>query len=127
MKAVVYEAFSTPPQLQTVPDPTPETHGVVVKVEATGVCRSDWHGWVGHDTDIVLPHVPGHEAGQAHEQRHGALPVCSPCQQRMVNSDVKKQRAQQRVRNQRQRIFSVLKQDQRAGQEQQARDAGGGF
>jgi alcohol dehydrogenase len=61
MKAVVYEAFSTPPQLQTVPDPTPETHGVVVKVEATGVCRSDWHGWVGHDTDIVLPHVPGHE------------------------------------------------------------------
>jgi alcohol dehydrogenase len=28
---------------------------------ATGVCRSDWHGWVGHDADIVLPHVPGHE------------------------------------------------------------------
>jgi len=61
MKAVVYEAFSAPPQLQTVPDPTPEAHGVVVKVQATGVCRSDWHGWVGHDTDIVLPHVPGHE------------------------------------------------------------------
>jgi alcohol dehydrogenase len=61
MKAVVYEAFSAPPQLQNVPDPTPESHGVVVKVLATGVCRSDWHGWVGHDTDIVLPHVPGHE------------------------------------------------------------------
>ena len=61
MKAVVYEAFCAPPQLQTVPDPTPEAHGVVVKVQATGVCRSDWHGWVGHDTDIVLPHVPGHE------------------------------------------------------------------
>ena len=61
MQAVVYEAFSAPPQLQTVPDPTPEAHGVVVKVQATGVCRSDWHGWVGHDTDIVLPHVPGHE------------------------------------------------------------------
>ncbi|NBX21957.1 MAG: alcohol dehydrogenase, partial [Betaproteobacteria bacterium] len=61
MQAVVYEAFSAPPRLQTVPDPTPETHGVVVKVQATGVCRSDWHGWVGHDTDIVLPHVPGHE------------------------------------------------------------------
>ena len=28
---------------------------------ATGVCRSDWHGWMGHDPDIVLPHVPGHE------------------------------------------------------------------
>jgi alcohol dehydrogenase len=61
MQAVVYEAFSAPPRLQTVPDPAPETHGVVVKVQATGVCRSDWHGWVGHDTDIVLPHVPGHE------------------------------------------------------------------
>jgi alcohol dehydrogenase len=61
MRAVVYEAFSAPPQLKTVPDPTPESHGVVVKVQATGVCRSDWHGWVGHDTDIVLPHVPGHE------------------------------------------------------------------
>lgn len=61
MKAIVYEAFSAPPRLQNVPDPTPEAHGVVVKVMATGVCRSDWHGWVGHDTDIQLPHVPGHE------------------------------------------------------------------
>lgn len=61
MKAVVYEAFSAPPTIQNVPDPTPEAHGVVVKVMATGVCRSDWHGWVGHDADIVLPHVPGHE------------------------------------------------------------------
>lgn len=61
MKAVVFEAFSAPPIVQTVADPTPENHGVVVKVMATGVCRSDWHGWVGHDTDIELPHVPGHE------------------------------------------------------------------
>jgi len=28
---------------------------------AAGLCRSDWHGWMGHDPDIVLPHVPGHE------------------------------------------------------------------
>ena len=28
---------------------------------ATGLCRSDWHGWIGHDPDIALPHVPGHE------------------------------------------------------------------
>ena len=61
MKAVVFEQFSAPPQIQHVPDPTPEAHGVVVKVMANGVCRSDWHGWVGHDTDIQLPHVPGHE------------------------------------------------------------------
>ena len=34
---------------------------MVVAVEATGLCRSDWHGWMGHDPDIALPHVPGHE------------------------------------------------------------------
>ncbi|EPJ49152.1 MAG: Zn-dependent alcohol dehydrogenase [Osedax symbiont Rs1] len=28
---------------------------------ATGLCRSDWHGWMGHDPDICLPHIPGHE------------------------------------------------------------------
>lgn len=61
MKAVVYEDFGVTPKLTNVPDPTPETHGVVVQVMATGVCRSDWHGWVGHDADIHPPHVPGHE------------------------------------------------------------------
>ncbi|MBU4531476.1 MAG: zinc-dependent alcohol dehydrogenase family protein [Hoeflea sp.] len=61
MKAILYEAFSAPPKLVTLPDPAPEPHGVVVRVGATGVCRSDWHGWVGHDPDIALPHVPGHE------------------------------------------------------------------
>ncbi|WP_428241599.1 zinc-dependent alcohol dehydrogenase family protein [Gynuella sp.] len=61
MKAVVYESFSKPPRLMSVPDPVPPPHGVVVKVKATGVCRSDWHGWMGHDPDIRLPHVPGHE------------------------------------------------------------------
>lgn len=61
MKAVVYESFSATPRIQNVPDPTPQPHGVVLKVMATGVCRSDWHGWVGHDPDIQLPHVPGHE------------------------------------------------------------------
>jgi alcohol dehydrogenase len=61
MKAVLYEQFAQPPMLATVPDPAPEPLGVVVRVRATGVCRSDWHGWMGHDKDIVLPHVPGHE------------------------------------------------------------------
>ena len=61
MKAVVFEQFSTPPSIQQVPDPAPAPHGVVVKVMANGVCRSDWHGWMGHDPDIQLPHVPGHE------------------------------------------------------------------
>jgi alcohol dehydrogenase len=61
MKAVLFEKFAEAPKVVTVDDPTPDTHGVVIKVEATGVCRSDWHGWMGHDSDIDLPHVPGHE------------------------------------------------------------------
>jgi len=61
MKAVLIEKFEQAPKLVTVDDPTPEPHGVVIKVEATGVCRSDWHAWMGHDTDVDLPHVPGHE------------------------------------------------------------------
>jgi alcohol dehydrogenase len=32
-----------------------------VRVEATGLCRSDWHALAGHDPDVALPHVPGHE------------------------------------------------------------------
>ncbi len=61
MRAVYYEEYLKPPRIANLPDPTPSHTGVVVKVEATGLCRSDWHGWMGHDPDIVLPHVPGHE------------------------------------------------------------------
>jgi D-arabinose 1-dehydrogenase-like Zn-dependent alcohol dehydrogenase len=62
VRAVVYEAFGQVPAVETVPDPVPQVHGAVVRVEATGLCRSDWHGWMGHDPDIRrFPHVPGHE------------------------------------------------------------------
>ena len=61
MKAIIYENFQGAIDIKEVLDPTPKNHGVVIKVEATGLCRSDWHGWMGHDSDIVLPHVPGHE------------------------------------------------------------------
>ncbi|WP_181796722.1 zinc-dependent alcohol dehydrogenase family protein [Streptomyces sp. WELS2] len=61
MRAVVFEEYGKPAGVREVPDPEPAAHGVVVRVEATGLCRSDWHGWAGHDPDITLPHVPGHE------------------------------------------------------------------
>jgi alcohol dehydrogenase len=61
MRAVVFERFGGPVDVRSVADPAPAEHGVVVRVEATGLCRSDWHGWQGHDPDITLPHVPGHE------------------------------------------------------------------
>lgn len=61
MRAVLYEQFNGPLTVQAVPDPQPARDGVVVRVKANGICRSDWHGWQGHDPDIRLPHVPGHE------------------------------------------------------------------
>ena len=61
MKAMLFERFGEAPEIRRVPDPAPAPDGVVIEVMATGLCRSDWHGWMGHDTDIRLPHVPGHE------------------------------------------------------------------
>ncbi|MDI6098895.1 alcohol dehydrogenase catalytic domain-containing protein [Actinoplanes sp. NEAU-A12] len=61
MRAVVFDAVRSEPEVREVAEPTAPVGGVVVRVLATGMCRSDWHGWAGHDDDIVPPHVPGHE------------------------------------------------------------------
>ncbi len=61
MRAVYFEQFGGPVSLREIPEPACPPDGVIVSVEATGLCRSDWHGWMGHDPDIRLPHVPGHE------------------------------------------------------------------
>lgn len=62
MRAVTFDEFEGPIAVTTVFDPAPTSDGVVIAVRATGICRSDWHGWQGHDADIKsLPHVPGHE------------------------------------------------------------------
>lgn len=51
-----------------MPRPSAPAGGVVVRVVATGMCRSDWHAWAGHDDDVSFPHVPGHElAGEVAE------------------------------------------------------------
>jgi alcohol dehydrogenase len=71
MKAALMRAFSESLQVEDVRDPEPAPDGVVVEVRATGVCRSDWHGWRGHDPAITLPHVPGHELA-------GVVAQCGP-------------------------------------------------
>ncbi|KQS77426.1 alcohol dehydrogenase [Rhizobium sp. Leaf384] len=74
MRAMYFDTFGKTPEIRDVPDPEPTEGGVVVKVEATGLCRSDWHGWMGHDPDIRLPHVPGHElAGTVVARGRGVL------------------------------------------------------
>ncbi len=62
MRALLYDSFGVPPRVAIVLDPVVPQDGVVVEVKASGLCRSDWHGWQGHDADIrTLPHIPGHE------------------------------------------------------------------
>ncbi len=61
MRAALYDSYQAPLTVCDVHDPDPEPHGVVLQVRATGLCRSDWHGWMGHDSDVTPPHVPGHE------------------------------------------------------------------
>jgi alcohol dehydrogenase len=75
LKAVIYREFGGPLSIETLPDPEPPAGGVVIAVGATGLCRSDWHGWMGHDRDIRLPHVPGHELAGVVEAV-GAHQVC---------------------------------------------------
>jgi D-arabinose 1-dehydrogenase-like Zn-dependent alcohol dehydrogenase len=60
MRALVVDAARSRPEVQDVPEPSAPAGGVVVRVVATGMCRSDWHAWAGHD-EISYPHVPGHE------------------------------------------------------------------
>ncbi|MBS1269564.1 MAG: alcohol dehydrogenase [Gammaproteobacteria bacterium] len=61
MRAAVFDEFKYPVAVRRTSDPVPAENGVVIGVRATGLCRSDWHGWMGHDPVIQTPHVPGHE------------------------------------------------------------------
>lgn len=61
MKALLYETFGGDIRVADVPDPDAPDGGAVIRVTASGLCRSDWHAWVGHDDTVHLPHVPGHE------------------------------------------------------------------
>jgi D-arabinose 1-dehydrogenase-like Zn-dependent alcohol dehydrogenase len=56
----VYAGYGVMPSVAEVADPVCPADGVVIAVGATGVCRSDWHAWRGHDP-VPLPHIGGHE------------------------------------------------------------------
>ena len=68
MRAVRIDGFRRMPRIVDVPDPECPPDGAVVRVEATGVCRSDWHAWQGHDGSVATPYTPGHEFAGVVEQ-----------------------------------------------------------
>lgn len=62
MRAALITEYERPLSIETVADPELPSDGIIIKVQATGVCRSDWHTWMGHYRDqIRLPIIPGHE------------------------------------------------------------------
>lgn len=61
MRAAVYEQYQGAIEITETREPDLPAGGVIIEVRANGICRSDWHGWRGHDASIALPHVPGHE------------------------------------------------------------------
>lgn len=65
MRAAVMEGVRQPLVVREMPDPKPVANGALIRVEANGICRSDWHLWTGDWTwvgiQVPYPHVPGHE------------------------------------------------------------------
>ena len=61
MRAAFVEGFADPLGIGEAPDPVCPEDGVVLRVLACGVCRSDWHGWVGEHPRVTRGSILGHE------------------------------------------------------------------
>jgi len=48
--------------LEDVPDPVPRSGECLVRVAACGICGTDLHGYLGHDSRRIPPLILGHEA-----------------------------------------------------------------
>lgn len=97
MRAAVLREYRQPLMIEDVPMPDCPEDGVVLRVLACGVCRSDWHGWTGTDSDVGPGSIMGHEycgevveAGPRSAWQVGdrviapfilACGVCAECQQ----------------------------------------------
>ncbi|MFC6716367.1 zinc-dependent alcohol dehydrogenase family protein [Natrialbaceae archaeon GCM10025810] len=65
MRAAVLREYGEPLDIAAVDPPAPDPDGAVVAVEACGICRSDWHAWMGHgewaDDQVPRGQILGHE------------------------------------------------------------------
>ena len=65
MKAALLVATNEPLVVQEVPDPELSNDGVIIHIEACGICRTDWHLWKGHwdwiGVQSRFPLILGHE------------------------------------------------------------------
>jgi len=66
MRAAVLKEYGEPLEIEQKEKPQPGDEGVVVELDAAGICRSDWHAWQGEwdwldakpPTDQILGHEP---------------------------------------------------------------------
>ena len=61
MRAAVVREFNEDLSIESVEDPSCPDNGVVLEVAACGVCRSDFHGWVGGHPKVTHGSILGHE------------------------------------------------------------------
>ena len=107
MRAAVLQEHGEPLEITEVDAPDATAEGAVIELEACGVCRSDWHGWMG-DWDWlgiqpqpgqILGHEPagrvvetGEDVETVSEGDHVAVPfnigdgTCPQCQRGFSNT-----------------------------------------
>lgn len=72
MLALQLTEFRRPLHVTDIPVAAPRGDGALVRVEASGVCRSDWHfwnqDWTWMGLNLQLPSVLGHEVGGVVEE-----------------------------------------------------------
>jgi D-arabinose 1-dehydrogenase-like Zn-dependent alcohol dehydrogenase len=65
MRAMVMEEIGKPMVVKDWPQPECPSDGAIVRVEASGICRSDWHLWQGDWSwigfKVRMPAILGHE------------------------------------------------------------------
>jgi threonine dehydrogenase-like Zn-dependent dehydrogenase len=64
MKALVYNGVETL-DYQDMPDPVAAPGQHLVRIDAVGICGSDMHAYLGHDSRRPAPLILGHEAAGA--------------------------------------------------------------
>lgn len=61
MRAAILRSYNDDLSIENVPHPDCPSDGVVLRVLACGVCRSDWHGWTGEHPRVKPGQIGGHE------------------------------------------------------------------
>ncbi|MGB3553026.1 MAG: alcohol dehydrogenase catalytic domain-containing protein [Jannaschia sp.] len=61
MRAAILREYNAPLSIEEVAQPECPRDGVVLRVIACGICRSDWHGWTGEHPRVKPGQIGGHE------------------------------------------------------------------